>query len=57
MLTSLLQGNANGNGKPAGMPVVRDSHKTRSTGKQRVVVLGSGWGACSFVKALSKKER
>ena len=27
------------------------------TGKLRVVVLGSGWGAVSFIKALSKRDR
>ena len=29
----------------------------RYSGKPRVVVLGSGWGAMSFIKSLSRRER
>ncbi|KAK9812482.1 hypothetical protein WJX73_003352 [Symbiochloris irregularis] len=36
-------------------PPQRESSSTRPTDKPRVVVLGSGWGAASFVKSLSKR--
>ena len=33
------------------------SQAPQSTQKPRIVILGSGWGAMSFIKGMSKKER
>lgn len=39
----------------AGLPVYTGESAVQ-TGNPRVVVLGSGWGAVSFVKSLSKAD-
>lgn len=49
---SSLQESSNGQQHLSATPV-----EAKKTAKPRVIVLGSGWGAVSFIKALSKKER
>ena len=34
-----------------------DTHVPQSVKKPRIVILGSGWGAMSFIKGMSKKDR
>lgn len=46
----------NGATKPDSMPVYY-GRGGKYSGKPRVVVLGSGWGAMSFIKSLSRRDR
>ncbi len=34
-----------------------DTQIPQSVKKPRIVILGSGWGAMSFIKGMSKKDR
>lgn len=34
-----------------------DTKVPQSVKKPRIVILGSGWGAMSFIKGMSKKDR
>ena len=34
-----------------------DTQVPQSVKKPRIVILGSGWGAMSFIKGMSKKDR
>lgn len=58
----LLQGNSTqtqgNNVVPAtGITQNVSNRAPQSLQKLRIVILGSGWGAMSFIKGLSKKER
>ncbi len=54
--TLCSQESNNGATKPDGMPVYY-GRGGKYSGKPRVVVLGSGWGAMSFIKSLSRRDR
>ncbi|KAK9914887.1 hypothetical protein WJX75_001929 [Coccomyxa subellipsoidea] len=51
----LVKESNNGATKPDGMPVYY-GRGGKYSGKPRVVVLGSGWGAMSFIKSLSRRD-
>jgi len=40
-----------------GMSKHVDTQVPQSVKKPRIVILGSGWGAMSFIKGMSKKDR